>query len=197
MRIKLCLAIVLLAFPLFAQHDHHGAKTPDQDAAMKAMIAAATPGEPHKGLATFAGTWNTKVKFYPAPGAPAMESTGLSESKMVLGGRYLEQRFTGTMMGAPMEGVGYTGYDNVKKEYWGTWIDNMSTGMMRTTGSSADGGKTWKFSGIFADPLTGKDTTFEEKITIVSNDEHIFEMWGPGPDGKNFKMMEITYTRKK
>jgi hypothetical protein len=43
-----------------------------------------------------------------------------------MGGRFLGQRYTGSMMSAPFEGVGYTGYDNVTKKYWGTWIDRMS-----------------------------------------------------------------------
>ena len=32
---------------------------------------------------------------------------------------------------------------------------------------------------------------------VVDNDHHMMEMWGPDPTGKNYKMMEITYTRKK
>jgi hypothetical protein len=47
------------------------------------------------------------------------------------------------------------------------------------------------------DPVTTKDTPFEEKITLVDADHHTLEMWTPGPDGKMFKMMEIAYSRKK
>ena len=65
-----------------------------------------------------------------APGADPMVMDGTSENRWVMGGRYLEQRFNGNFMGMPFEGIGYTGYDNVKKQYWGTWMDNMSTGMM-------------------------------------------------------------------
>jgi hypothetical protein len=36
-------------------------------------------------------------------------------------------------MGMPFEGLGYTGYDNVKKQYFGTWIDSMSTGIMTSS----------------------------------------------------------------
>jgi hypothetical protein len=32
---------------------------------------------------------------------------------------------------------------------------------------------------------------------MADNDHHTFEMWGPDPTGKVFKMMEIQYTRKK
>jgi hypothetical protein len=35
------------------------------------------------------------------------------------------------------------------------------------------------------------------KVTVLDNDHHIMEMWAPGPDGKAFKMMEISYARKK
>ena len=64
-----------------------------------------------------------------------------------MGGRYLEQRFKGDIMGMPFEGIGYTGYDNVKKQYWGTWMDNMSTGMMTSTGTAPPTGRSWTFNG--------------------------------------------------
>jgi hypothetical protein len=47
------------------------------------------------------------------------------------------------------------------------------------------------------DPSTGKNVAFREKMTTVNNDEILFEMWSPGPDGKDFKWFEIRYTRKK
>lgn len=168
-----------------------------QDAAMmEAMTKAATPGEPHKRLDAFVGTWNTKLTMRMAPGAEPMTSEGTSENRWVMGGRLLEQRFRGNFMGAPFEGLGFTGYDNVKKHYWGTWMDTMSTGMMLAKGWMPDD-KTWIFSGSYPDPMTGKDTRVEERITVNSPDQHTFEMYGPAPDGSMFKTMEIVYTRKK
>ena len=168
-----------------------------QDAAMiEAMTKAGTPGEPHKKLEPFVGSWNTKMSMWMAPGGPPMTVQGTAETRWVMGGRYLEQRFKGEFMGAPFEGVGVTGYDNVKKQYWGTWMDNMSTGMMMTTGWMPDA-KTWMFTGSFPDPMTGKDTRMEERITINSTDQHTLEMWGPAPDGSMYKTMEIVFTRKK
>ena len=193
MRLKVCLAgalLVLCSIPLVAQNSNNDA------AAMEAMMKAATPGAPHKALDAFSGTWNTKIQMWMAPGAPPATSEGTSENKMVMGGRYLQQSFKGNFMGMPFEGMGYTGYDNVKKQYWGTWMDNMSTGMMLSTGWSPDN-KTFMFTGSMADPMTGKDTRAEERITIVDNDHHTMEMWGPGPDGAMYKMMQIEYARKK
>lgn len=171
--------------------------SPEEKAAMEAMQQAMTPGAPHKALDVFVGTWNTKVSSWMAPGAPPMVTTGTSVNKWILGGRYLEQRFNGSFMGQPFSGLGYTGYDNVSKQYWGTWMDNMSTGVMTSTGTGSDGKTTWSFTGTANDPMSGKPMTMDEKITVADKDHHTMEMWGPGPDGKNFKMMEITYTRKK
>lgn len=167
----------------------------EEKAAMEAMMKAATPGEAHKKLDGMVGTWSAKVTMWPAPGVPPQVSTGTSTAKWVMGGRFIEENFTGNMMGMPFTGRGYTGYDNIKKQYFGSWMDNMSTAMMMTTGTQ-DSDNTWTFKGTMPDPMSGKDTPLEEKVTVQDKDHHTFEMWTPAPDGRMFKMMEITYTRK-
>ena len=171
-------------------------KAAQQKAAMDAMMRAATPGDAHKKLNAMAGTFDAKVKMWMEPGAPPTESTGKSVNDWVLGGRWLEQRFDATVMNMPFSGIGYTGYDNIRQMYVGTWMDNMSTSYMTTSGGAPDG-KSWTFSGMGMDPMSGEAVNFNEKITVTDNDHHLFEMWGPGPDGNLFKMMEISYTRKK
>src|SRR6185436_13298643 len=71
----------------------------EDQADMQKWMAVATPGTPHKGLAALEGTWTAKVKSWMKPGAPPMESEGTAEQKMVLEGRFLEQRFSGNFMG--------------------------------------------------------------------------------------------------
>ena len=51
-------------------------------------------------------------------------------------------------------------------------------------------------TGKMDDPMDGKTKAFKETVTVVDNDHHVFEMWGPDPSGKMFKWMEIRYTRK-
>ena len=170
-----------------------------QDASKKEMSPekkAMTPGEAHKALQPMIGTWNVKVSSWMAPGTPPQVSSGTSEQKWVLGNRYVEQHFKGTFNGQPFSGIGYVGYDNVSTKYWSTWIDNMTTGIMTSTGTATDG-KTWSFTGTANDPMSGKATTFDEKMTFVDKNHQVWEMWGPGPDGRNYKMMQIDYTRKK
>ncbi|HSD72671.1 MAG TPA: DUF1579 domain-containing protein [Thermoanaerobaculia bacterium] len=169
----------------------------DEKAMMEMMAKYSTPGEEHKKLQNFVGTWDTTAKMWMEPGATPQESKGTSENKMVLGGRFLEQTFEGTMMNQPFSGMGYTGYDLYKKHYIGTWMDTMGTSIMNATGTADPSGKTMTFTGSMDDPMSGKKMNFKEVVTMVDDDHHVFEMWMPGPDGKMFKTLEIQYAKKK
>ena len=197
MKTKVWMALALLVVCTSVVADEPKKEMPaDQKAMMEAMMKAMTPGEPHKLLDNMVGTFDAKVSSWMQPGAPPMVSTGTSVNSWILGGRFVEQKFAGSFMGQPFNGIGYTGYDNVKKQYWGSWMDSMSTGVMMSTGSTSDNGKTWKFTASMPDPMTGKEAPMEERVTVTDKDHHMFEMWSPGPDGKMYKMMEIAYTRK-
>jgi len=164
---------------------------------MKTWAAFMTPGEPHARLAKLAGSWTVKTKSWMDPAQPPEETTGTCEFRMVLGGRYLEQRFEGTAMGQPFSGIGYTGFDNVKKKYEAYWIDSMGTGMLVLAGTRDKTGKKTVYTGSMVDPTNGKKVALRTVDTEVDDDTLLFEMWMSGPDGKMAKSMEMTYTRKK
>ncbi len=162
---------------------------------MKAMMAAASPGETHKMLAKSAGTWTATVTMWMMQGQPPTTSTAEATNEMVLGGRYLKSVNKGNMMGQPFEGIGYTGYDNVKKQFVNSWVDNFGTGIMTMTGKWDDASKSITYTGSMGDPMTGKDTPFREVWTFVDDSHQVMEMYYP-MEGKEFKSMEIKYTRK-
>ena len=196
----LALGMALLAS--FAMGDEKGKKAakagpPDEKAAMEAMMKAGTPGEAHKKLEPMVGTFDTKVKMWMDPSKPAEESSGKTESKWVLGNRYVQQTYEGTFMGQPFSGMGFMGYDNITKKYTGTWIDSMSTATMNSTGKADATGKVMTLTAMMNDPVTGKLCKITEKVTVTDNDHYMMEMWGPDPSGKNYKMTEISYVRKK
>ena len=169
----------------------------DEKAMMEAWAKVATPAEGHKRLEAVVGTWDAKITMWMAPGAPPQASTGTSENKWVLGGRFVEQRYEGSFMGQPFSGLGHTGYDNYKKKYVGTWMDTMGTMIMVSQGSADATGKTLTMTSTIDDVMTGKPANIKSEIKIVDADHHVMEMWGPDPTGKQFKTMEIQYTRKK
>jgi hypothetical protein len=190
------LAVLLLAaaMPAAAQQDNQ--MSAEQKAAMEAWMKYATPGPNHKLLEPFVGSWNVSTTLWEAPGAPAQKSAGTAETSWVLGGRFIQERVNGEMMGMPFEGIGYTGYDNFKKHFVGTWMDAMGTMMMTSTGRADATGKVLTFTSTMDDVVSGKSMTVREVSRVVDANRHVFEMYGPDKTGKEFKTMEIVYTRK-
>ena len=162
---------------------------------MEAMMKAAMPGEFHAKLKVLDGKWDALVKSYMDPGSPT-ETKGTCERKWIMDGRFLQEDHIGDFMGTPFKGFAITGYDNVLKKYVSFWIDNMGTGFMNSTGSVDAAGKTFTFEGEFANPMTGKMCKTRMVHKIADDRKTTFEMYGPDPEGKEMKMMEITYTKK-
>ena len=168
----------------------------DMQACMETYKKLATPGEPHKLLASMAGSWNAKVKGWMDPDQPPTESTGICERKMILDGRFLQEEFSGDMGGTPFHGISISGYDNHTKKYQMMWIDSMGTGMACFEGKASRDGKTMTQECHYDDPVKGP-MTWRSIMRIVDNNTQEVEMFGIYKGGKEEKMMEITYTRKK
>jgi len=199
MKIRLtAAALCLLALPVLAQDKPKEPAAPAMDhAAEEAMMKAMMPGEQHKRLARMAGDWTFTNKMWMAPGQPPMDSTGTMHAETVLGGRYVQTTWTGNMMGMPFEGHGTEGYDNLAKKYVSTWVDNMGTGIMMAEGACEEGGKKCTTTGTSSDPSTGGTMTMKSVLSWVDDNNFKNEMYAPGPDGKEAKMMAIAYTRRK
>ncbi|QQS38136.1 MAG: DUF1579 domain-containing protein [Ignavibacteriales bacterium] len=166
----------------------------EMSAEEKAWMEYMTPGKAHQMLAESVGSWKVHTKMWMDPSAPPMESDGTSNAEMILGGRYLQSTFTGTMMGMPFEGISMTGFDNAKKEFFNTWIDNMGTGLAYATGKYNEKNNSTEFKGMMVDPMTGKDTPFREVFKMIDKNKMVMEMyWEEG--GKEFLGLELTYTR--
>lgn len=168
----------------------------DMQEMMEIYKKLATPGDPHNLLATMAGRWDARVRSWMEPDKPPMESNGTSEGKMILGGRFLQQDFTGDMMGMPFTGIGFTGYDNHTRKYVSTWMDSMGTAILFFEGTPGGDGKTITQESSYDDPIKGP-MKWRSVTRFLDQDTHLFEMHSIDRSGKEEKMMEITYTRKK
>jgi hypothetical protein len=169
----------------------------DSATMMKNWMAYMTPGDVHKMIASWDGTWNGNVTMWQMPGAPPQMSKSTATNKTIMGGRYQVSNHKGNMMGMPFEGMSTLAYDNAKKTFISTWIDNMGTGMMMMEGTWDDASKTINLTGKAVDPSagTGKEMTVRETFKIMDDKNQLMEMYGPGPDGKEFKMMEIKFSK--
>lgn len=166
----------------------------DMEATRAAWQKSMTPGAGHERLVPMVGMWIARTTMSMDPGAPPQISEAVSDHRFILGGRYLEQSYRGTAMGMPFEGRGYTGYDNVKGRYVGTWMDTFGTGFMSSVGVGRPTSKKIDFEAESLDP-SGKRIRFDCKITVQDNDHHTYEMWTKGPGGRRTRVMLVEYSR--
>src|SRR5512135_733440 len=167
----------------------------DMRAMMEIYKKVGTPGAPHKVLAGLEGSWTTKTRSWMEPDTPPMESTGTCESKLLLGGRYLQQEYSGDMGGESFKGINILGYDNHTKKYLSVWIDSMSTGIYFFEGTASGDGRTITQESRYDDPVKGP--SLWRTVTKIKDDNTLeFTMYLTPKSGKEEKMMEMTVMRK-
>ena len=158
----------------------------------------AAPGEHHKHLEHFVGTWDTVTSMWMSgPDGPATESKGTSTVKWILGGRFILEEHHGLMMGMPYEGLGMTGYDKFKNLYVGSWSSNMDTQLLTMRGMRHPKTGEFTFYGEMDEPtLQVYGRTVKYVNRIVSPDKHVFTIYDLHA-GDDYKVIEITYQRRK
>jgi hypothetical protein len=197
-RITLAAALLVITVTAQAQNpaQQPDAKAKAKAAAVEAMMKHATPGPEHKKLEPLVGSWTFTGKMFDDPAAPPQEFQGTTERKWILDGRFMYDETKADLGGMSFQGIGYTGYDNALKKYNGLWIDNMTTSVMTSLGTMDAAGKVFTSNSESIDPATGKPYKGRDVTTIVSNDEHRMVMYRI-EDGKEVKLMELAFKRKK
>jgi len=167
----------------------------DLQAIMEIYKKVGTPGEPHKRLAKLEGSWITRTRGWMEPDKPPIDSTGTCDQKLVLDGHYLQQVYTGDMMGLPFTGINLLGYNNHTGKYESVWLDSMSTAMYYFEGTASADGKTITQECSYDDPVRGPSVW--RSVTRIRDDNTLeFEMFIAPERGKDEKMMEMTVSRK-
>src|SRR2546426_378593 len=172
-----------ISLPCLAQEkDKPRAKPTGQgnESEMMAMMEMAKPGEKHKLLANGVGTWDYHVKAWmsPDPNAAPTESSGTAVTRAVLDGRFFISEHTGKfqmpgpdgkMMEMDFKGMGTEGYDNAKKKFVATWIDNMGTGILGLEGTYDAATKTLTYRGEY-EMMPGMKTKIREVLKVPDRD---------------------------
>jgi hypothetical protein len=179
---------------------------PNEAELMKQLAEMSKLNENHKLLASLNGSWTFKIKFWmnPNPSAPPQESSGTATRKSIMDGRYFVMDVTGKMQmpgedgkmkDVTFKGQGIEGYDNVKKKFVGSWIDNMGTGIELSEGNYDEATKTFTYTSE-VEPIPGMKTPIREVLKLTDRDQMMLE-WYETQGGQEKKTMEIAYSRKK
>ena len=164
------------------------------DELMTKMMELGAPGEAHAAFDEHVGTWKTSMKYW-EPGNPeTMTMEGTSTIETIMDGRYMVETFEADFMGMPFEGRLIHGYDNIAHEYWSIWFDNMSTWPSMSTGQMAADG-TLEMGGTMKDARTPGGRPSRSVIVPQDDGSMVFTMYDVNPDGDEWKVMEITYTK--
>ncbi len=148
----------------------------------------------HEKLNAFVGTWNATVSFWMDPTSEPMIIQGFMTNSWTLGNRFLEQDYKATWGDQPFLGRGFWGYNTLKGEFEGIWMDTASTQISFESGSHDPETNSWTQTGTCTMP-DGSTIKKESVITIVNENQHTMTMTFINPDGSRFKCMHIDYTR--
>lgn len=85
--------------------------------ATKVAEAPKTPGPEHKKMEMATGKWKSEGVNFESPFGPAGKTTGTGESRMILGGFFLENRWQNVGPKGPSSSVEITAYDDEKSRY--------------------------------------------------------------------------------
>src|SRR5260370_41788950 len=128
---------------------------------MKQMMEMSKLNENHKLLSSLDGNWDYTIKFWMNhdPNAKPPESKGTATRQSVMGGRYVMMDVSGKMQmpgedgkmkDMQFKGMGLEGYDNIKKKFVASWIDNMGTGIEFSEGTYDPATKTFTYTSEMA-----------------------------------------------
>ncbi len=140
---------------------------------MQKWMEYMTPSEMHQMLAKADGKWNEEITMWADADAPPQTMNSSCVNKMILGGRYQESISSGSFNGMPFEGKSVSGWDNARKVFVSTWIDNFGTGIIYMEGPWNAKTKTIEMKGNMTEPMSGKSVQIRETMQFIDDDTHL------------------------
>ena len=146
-----------------------------------------SPGINHDIFKQMSGEWNVQLVFH--GGGKRWESECKAKNELIHGGRFLIENVTGEIY-APdafgeMKTEAYSstriiGYDNYKKAYCGSFIENQNSYMLNFTGRKPirSESKIIEFFGLSDEPMLGiNDTTMKYALEITDSNRYIWNVY--------------------
>ena len=116
-----------------------------------------------------------------SPGAGGGGVKAKESARLIAGGLFLVQDVEGEMMGAKFTGHGTMGYDTQKKEYTGSWVDSMATGVYFIHGTYDTKTKTFTETMEGSDPASGQPMKMKMEQEIKDNDNRVDQIHNERP----------------
>lgn len=165
------------------------------------VMAAAQPGPEHAELMALAGAWDVEGLMWSAPGAEPIKLGFPAENRAIIGGRFLESRASGELMGMAIESLAIYGFDRRHRKYTVVGYDSFGTYYVTGAGTLDPATRTVAMDGTDDDPITRMTQVYTLHLRFVDPDTYVTDVVFNDPahtgGGASFKAVELTYRRRK
>jgi hypothetical protein len=164
-------------------------------AALRQDYQMPKPQKEHQWLKQIVGEWDSECEMFMEEGQPPQKSKGTESGKM-LGEFWAMLENKGEFQGKPFVGHLTIGYDADKKQFVGTWVDNMSHYLWQYTGKRDSAGKALTLETEGPCPGEGGKIVKIREILELKTPEHKVFTSMREKDGKWIKGMVINYRKR-
>jgi Protein of unknown function (DUF1579) len=173
--------------------NHHFMNAQDKDPWTVYMM----PSDVHASLSQFTGSFIMQITMSMGAGKEPTIITVDSEHKMLLGGRFLEMKQQGTMMGMDYQSISTIGFNNIDRNMSLTTITNMGTGTLSLHGAWDEKAKTGDLFGQLTNPVTKSIIKVRQTVTFVDDDTILIESYDTEGDNPEKKTVQYKLIRNK
>ncbi len=153
-------------------------------------------GDKRAQFKAYTGKWAGMTRTWFEPGKLADESPWSATFQTILGDRYLQYDYTGSLQGEPFEGRAIIGYNAMSDQFDMAWIDtfHQSTGIMYCRGAETATGFSVLGSYVVDDKGTawGWRTVFE----MIEPNRLTIRAYNITPGGEEHLGIETVYARQ-
>jgi hypothetical protein len=196
------LALVLAAVaPAGAQAPPPGqapapaAQAPAVEDEIVRYMAVSRPGAEHRWLDSLVGSWTVDLHWLGA-GQAETRTSGTSENRWILGGRFLLCESTAGEGPSRVDATTIYGFDNREKRFFSLAMHNLATSYLETSGSFDSVAQSFLLSGKERNEVTGSVIVYRELLKIEGPDRYVLGVYLDVPGRAPLKVLEAVYTRR-
>lgn len=151
-----------------------------------------TPSEKHDMLSVYVREFQMEIEMNGLNEPVVMNSS----HQMILGGRFLELRQNGQMMGMDYESIYTIGFNTIDSTFSMTTITNMGTGTLALQGKWDQVTKIATLFGKSTNPVSGRIINVRQTLNFVDEKGLTIESFDQEGDRPERKIVEYKFSRR-
>ncbi len=154
-----------------------------------------TPSSIHSLFSEYTGSFKMEITMAMGEGNEPSIITVNSEHIMLLGGRFLEMKQHGSMMGMDYQSIFTLGFNNTDKKMALTTITNMGTGTLSLFGEWNEKTKTANLFGQLTNPVTKGVINVRQTVAFIDENTILIESYDQEGDKPEKKTVQYKLIR--